>query len=93
MGRYSRNLHLGRRCSLWRIRKEIAANNLKIKEKQDLEAISTSTANKKDTEKIEEKVTYCPSNLPENVFYMEGILEIKPSVLAEYFNELYKNSC
>ncbi len=83
MGRHSKNLHIGRRKSLRKLRREIFHNN-RIRER---------TLNPCLEEKIEGKVIYCPSNVPNGVFYMEGILEIRPSVLQGYINELYKSKC
>lgn len=80
MGRYSRWLHKGKRGSLYKLKKEIFNKN----RKNNLENVCAE-------EKKEEKVIYCPSNLPEGVYYMEGILEIKPSLLKQYINEFYKN--
>ncbi len=76
MGRYSRNLHLGRRNSLRRLKREIFKKN----KKNNLEIVCNEIK--------EEKVIYCHSNMPTGVQYMEGSLEIKPSVLREYLNEL-----
>lgn len=86
MGRHSRCLYIGRRGFLVKkLNKELCNKS----GKNIQSAISNSPNNSKV---IENKVLYTPLNLPEEVIFMDGVLEINPFALKEYINELYEQN-
>jgi|GEM_PF-4422170 hypothetical protein len=86
MGRHSQCLYIGKRGFLMKkLNKELCRNSRKN--------IQSAINNIGDNSKgIENKVLYTPLNLPEEVVFMDGVLEINPLTLKEYINELYANS-
>lgn len=101
MGRHSRFLYIADRGSLIKkLNRELCSNNENNSPKNNLQAKAncenSNNKNNKISEKVaeegeERKVIYGPSNLPKEVILMYGLLEIKPSVLDELINELYKS--
>lgn len=86
MGRHSQSLYIGRRGFLIKkLNKELCKNS-----RENIQSkISNSGNNSKE---IENKVLYTPLNLPEEVIFMDGVLEIDPFTLKEYINELYEQN-
>lgn len=97
MGRRSSFLYIGDRGSLIKkLNRELCSNNKNDNTKNNLQAKAnsekiSSTCNNNKNEKIEQKVAYGPSNLPREVIFMCGLLEIRPSILEEYITDVYKS--